>query len=43
LVVPVKSRVGTPTVDVEISGTQREFVLDTGTGISLIQPGVYPT
>jgi hypothetical protein len=42
LVVPVQSRVGTPTVEVEIAGTQRQFVLDKGSGISLIQPGVYP-
>jgi hypothetical protein len=41
LVVTVQSRAGTPTVSVEILGTQREFVLDTGSGISLIQPGVY--
>jgi hypothetical protein len=41
LVVPVQSRFGTPTVEVEIAGTRREFVLDTGSGISLIQPGVY--
>jgi hypothetical protein len=37
----VHSRVGTPTINVEIAGTRREFVLDTGSGISLIQPGVY--
>jgi hypothetical protein len=43
LVVPVQTRSGTPTVDVEIAGTQREFVLDTGSGISLIQAGVYPS
>jgi hypothetical protein len=43
VLVPVQSRVGTPTVDVEIAGTQREFVLDTESGISLIQPGVYPS
>jgi hypothetical protein len=41
LVVPVQSRVGTLTVDVEIACTQKEFALDTGSGISLIQPGVY--
>jgi hypothetical protein len=41
LVVPVQSTVGTPIVNVEITGTRREFVLDTGSGISLIQPGVY--
>jgi hypothetical protein len=41
LVVPVQSRFGTPTVEVEIAGTQREFVLDTGSGMSLIQLGVY--
>jgi hypothetical protein len=40
-VVRVQSRAGTPTVEVEIAGTQREFVLDTGSGISLIQTGVY--
>jgi hypothetical protein len=43
LVVPVQSRVGTPTVEVEIAGTRKDFVLDTGSGIPLIQPGVYPT
>jgi NurA-like 5'-3' nuclease len=43
LVVTVQSRVGTPTVEVEIAGARREFVLDTGSAISLIQPGVYPT
>jgi hypothetical protein len=43
LVVTVQSRAGTPTVDVEIAGTRREFVLDTRSGISLIQPGVYST
>jgi hypothetical protein len=43
LVVPVQLIVGTPTVNVEFAGTQREFVLDTGSGISLIQPGVYPS
>jgi hypothetical protein len=42
-VVPVQTRSGTPTVHVEIAGAQREFVLDTGSGISLIQPGVYPS
>jgi hypothetical protein len=42
-VVTVQSRVETPTVEVEIAGTRREFVLDTGSGISLIQPRVYPT
>jgi hypothetical protein len=41
LVVTVQSRARTPTDNVEIAGTQREFVLDTGSGISLIQPGVY--
>jgi hypothetical protein len=40
-VVTVQSRAGTPTLEVEIAGTQREFVLDTGSGISFIQPGVY--
>jgi hypothetical protein len=40
-VVTVQSRAGIPTVEVEIAGTQREFVLDTGSGILLIQPGVY--
>jgi hypothetical protein len=40
-VVTVQSRAGTPNVEVEIACTQREFVLDTGSGISLIQPGVY--
>jgi hypothetical protein len=43
LVVPVQSRVGTPTFEVEITGTRREFVLDAGSGISLIQPAVYPS
>jgi hypothetical protein len=38
LVVPVQSRVRTSTVEVQIAGTRREFVLDTGSGISLIQP-----
>jgi hypothetical protein len=42
-VVTVKSRAGSPTVEVEIAGTQREFILDTGSGISLIQTGVYCT
>jgi hypothetical protein len=32
-----------PTVDAEIAATRREFVLDTGTGISLIQHGIYST
>jgi hypothetical protein len=41
LVVTVQSRAGTLTVDVEIAGTRREFVLDTGSGISLLQPQVY--
>jgi hypothetical protein len=40
-VVTVQSRAGTPTLEVEIAGTQREFFLDTGSRISLIQPGVY--
>jgi hypothetical protein len=39
----VQSSFGTPTINVEIAGTQREFVLDTGSGISLIQPRVYPS
>jgi hypothetical protein len=39
----VQTRFGTPSVNVEIAGTQREFLLDTGSGISLIQPGVYPS
>jgi hypothetical protein len=42
-VVTVQSRAGTPTVEVEIADTRGEFVLDTWSGISLIQPGVYST
>jgi hypothetical protein len=42
-VVAVQSRFGTPTVEVEIAGTRREFVLDTGSSTSLIQSGVYPS
>jgi hypothetical protein len=39
--VRVQSVAGAPTIEVEISGIHRVFVLDTGSGISLIQPGVY--
>jgi hypothetical protein len=41
--VRVQSIAGAPTIQVEVSGIQRVFVLDTGSGISLIQPGVYPS
>jgi hypothetical protein len=39
--VKVQSRADAPTVEVEISGIHRVFILDTGSGMSLIQPGVY--
>jgi hypothetical protein len=39
--VRVQSIAGAPTIEVEISGIRRLFVLDTGSCISLIQPGVY--
>jgi hypothetical protein len=39
--VRVQSIAGAPTIQVEISGIHTVFVLDTGSGICLIQPGVY--
>ena len=31
---------GTPTVTVDIEGVQRDLILDTGSNISILQPGV---
>jgi hypothetical protein len=39
----MQSRDVTNAFAVEILGIQREFVSDRGSGISLIQPGVYPS
>jgi hypothetical protein len=39
--VRVQSIAGAPTIKAKISVIHRVFVLDTGSGISLIQPGVY--
>jgi hypothetical protein len=39
--VGVQSRADAPTVEVEISGIHRLFVLDTGSVISLIESGIY--
>jgi len=39
--VRMQSIAGDPTIKAKISGIHRVFVLDTGSGISLIQPGVY--
>jgi len=41
--VRVQSITGAPTIQAKISGIHKVFVLDTGSGISLIQPGVYPS
>ena len=37
---PVVMEQGTPTVTVDIEGAQRDLILDTGSNISILQPGV---
>ena len=39
--VRVQSIAGAPTIQAKITGFHRVFVLDTGSGISIIQPGIY--
>ena len=37
---PIVMEQGTPTVTVDIEGAQRDLILDTGSNISILQPGV---
>jgi hypothetical protein len=38
--VAIQLEQGTPTILVEIEGMSRRFILDTGSNISILQPGV---
>jgi len=37
---PIMMEQGTPTVTAEIEGVRRDLILDTGSNISILQPGV---
>jgi hypothetical protein len=38
--VPIASEQGTPTVQLQIEGVSRRLILDTGSNVSILQPGV---